>query len=129
SRNGVGGAPDRAMFATRGMIGVTADTRGTGGSEGNLDEDYFSPLEASDSAAVIEYFGTQEYSNGKVGMAGGSYVGITQLLAAGQQPPHLAVITPAVVISDLYRDGYAHGGIPSIFFDAQYIAVQGGPGI
>src|SRR5688572_23686139 len=36
SRNGVGGAPDRVTFATRGIIGATVDTRGTGGSEGNL---------------------------------------------------------------------------------------------
>ena len=34
----------------------------------------------------------------------------------------------AVAISDLYRDGFAHGGIPNLFFDAQYIGVQGGPG-
>jgi len=129
SRNGVGGAPDRSLFATRGIIGVTADTRGTGGSEGNLDENYFSPLEARDGAELIEYFATQPYSSGKVGMAGGSYVGITQLMAAGQRPPHLSAIVPQVVISDLYRDGYAHGGIPNIFFDAQYILVQGGPGI
>jgi predicted acyl esterase len=128
-RNGVNGAPDRVTFATRGIIGVTVDTRGTGGSEGNLDENYFSPLEARDSAAVIEYFGTQDYSSGRVGMYGGSYVGITQLLAAEQLPPHLSVIVPAVTLSDLYRDGFAHGGIPSIFFDAQYVAVQGGPGI
>jgi putative CocE/NonD family hydrolase len=129
SRNGLNGSPDRLMFATRGIIGVTVDTRGTGGSEGNLNENYFSPLEASDSAAVIEYFGTQEYSSGKVGMAGGSYVGITQLLAATLQPPHLAAIVPQVALSDLYRDAFAHGGIPNVFFDAQYIAVQGGPGI
>jgi predicted acyl esterase len=128
-RNALGGAPDRAMFATRGIIGVTADTRGTGGSEGNLDENYFSPLEASDSAALIEYFGTRDYSSGRVGMAGGSYVGITQLLAAEQQPPHLAAIVPQVVLSDLYRDGFAHGGIPNIFFDLQYLVVQGGPGL
>ncbi len=36
-------APDRDTFATRGIIGVTVDTRGTGGSEGNLNENYFSP--------------------------------------------------------------------------------------
>jgi predicted acyl esterase len=129
SRNGTGGAPDRKLFAQRGIIGVTADTRGTGGSEGNLNQNYFSPLEATDSAALIEYFGTQAYSSGKVGMAGGSYVGITQLLAAEQQPPHLAAIVPQVVLSDLYRDGYAHGGIPNLFFDAQYLGVQGGPGL
>ncbi len=127
-RNLLNGAPDRAMFATRGIIGVTVDTRGTGGSEGNLNENYFSPLEASDSATVIEYVATQDYANGKVGMAGGSYVGITQLLAAAQRPPHLRVIAPQVVTSDLYRDGYAHGGIPNLFFDVQYLVVQGGPG-
>ncbi len=31
SRNGLGGAPDRSVFAARGIIGVTVDTRGTGG--------------------------------------------------------------------------------------------------
>lgn len=128
-RNAVNGAPDRKLFAQRGIIGVTVDTRGTGGSEGNLNENYFSPLEAQDSAAVIEYFGTQPYSSGKVGMYGGSYVGITQLLAAEQQPPHLSAIVPVVALSDLYRDGYAHGGIPNLFFDVQYIGVQGGPGM
>lgn len=129
SRNGLNSSPDRTMFATRGIIGVTADTRGTGGSEGNLNENYFSPLEATDSAALIEYFGSQDYSSGRVGMAGGSYVGITQLLAAEQRPRYLAAIVPQVALSDLYRDGFAHGGIPNIFFDLQYIAVQGGPGI
>lgn len=129
SRNGVNGAPDRKLFAQRGIIGVTVDTRGTGGSEGNLDQNYFSPLEARDSAAVIEYFGTQPYSSGRVGMAGGSYVGITQLLAAALQPKHLTAIAPQMPLSDLYRDAYAHGGIPNLFFDAQYIAVQGGPGL
>lgn len=128
-RNGVGGAPDRALFATRGIVGVTVDTRGTGGSEGNLDENYFSPREALDGATLVEYFGTQDWSSGRVGMAGGSYVGITQLLAAEHRPPHLAAIVPQVPLSDIYRDAFAHGGIPNIFFDAQYIAVQGGPGL
>ena len=127
-RNGVCGCFPPDFFATRGMVGAVVDVRGTGGSGGNLEGNYFSPREARDSYDVIEYLGTQPYSNGKVGMAGGSYVGITQYLAAEQQPPHLAAITPAVAISDLYREGYAHGGIPNLFFDAQYIAVQGAPG-
>jgi putative CocE/NonD family hydrolase len=128
-RKGECGCPDRPTFAERGIIAATVDTRGTGGSEGNLDQNYFSPLEARDGAAVIEYFGTQDYSSGRVGMAGGSYVGITQLLAAEQQPPHLSAIVPAEVLSDIYRDAFAHGGIMNLFFDAQYIAVQGGPGL
>lgn len=116
------------FFATRGIAGAVADVRGTGGSEGTLEGNFFSPREARDSAAVVEYLGKQPYSTGKVGMAGGSYVGITQYLAAEQQPPHLAAIAPQVAISDLYREGFAHGGIPNLLFDAQYVAVQGAPG-
>ncbi len=127
-RNGLGGAPSPPLFATRGMISAVADVRGTGGSGGNLDENYFSPREARDGYELVEYLGTQPYSNGRVGMAGGSYVGITQYLTAELRPPHLAAITPAVAISDLYREGYTHGGIPNLFFDAQYLAVQGAPG-
>ena len=127
-RNGLCGCFPPDFFATRGMVGAVVDVRGTGGSGGNLEGNFFSPREARDSYNVIEYLGTQPYSNGKVGMAGGSYVGITQYLAAEQRPPHLAAITPAVAISDLYREGYTHGGIPNLFFDAQYIGVQGAPG-
>jgi putative CocE/NonD family hydrolase len=127
-RNGVCGCPAPALFATRGMISAVFDVRGTGGSGGNLDGNYFSPREARDGYDLVEYLGTRRYSTGKVGMAGGSYVGITQYLTAEQQPPHLTAIAPQVAISDLYRDGFAHGGIPNLFFDGQYIAVQGAPG-
>jgi predicted acyl esterase len=120
---------DPTMYASRGIIAASVDTRGTGGSEGNLDDNYFSPREARDGYELTEYFGTRRYSTGKVGMQGGSYVGITQYLTAEQQPPHLVAIAPQVALADLYRDAFAHGGIPNIFFDAQYIAVQGGPGL
>jgi putative CocE/NonD family hydrolase len=128
SRNGVCGCYAPSFWATRGMVGAVADVRGTGGSEGNLEGNFFSPREARDGRNLVEFFGTQPYSTGKVGMAGGSYVGITQYLTAEQRPPHLAAIAPQVAISDLYREGFTHGGIPNLSFDAQYIAVQGAPG-
>jgi putative CocE/NonD family hydrolase len=128
SRTGVCGCIAPSFWATRGMVGAVFDVRGTGGSGGNLEGNFFSPREARDGAALVENLGTRPYSTGKVGMAGGSYLGITQYLAAEQSPPHLAAITPAVSISDLYREGFAHGGIPSLSFDLQYIAVQGAPG-
>ncbi len=127
-RNGVCGCISPAFFATRGMVAAVVDVRGTGGSEGDLEGNFFSPREARDGYLLVEHFGTQSYSSGKVGMAGASYVGITQYLTAEQQPPHLAVIVPQVAISDLYRDGFAHGGIENLSFDLQYIAVQGAPG-
>ena len=128
SRNGVCSCFPPDFWASRGIAGAVVDVRGTGGSGGTLEDNFFSPREARDSARAIEYLGTRPYSTGKVGMAGGSYVGITQFLAAEQRPPHLAAITPAVPISDLYREGFAHGGIPNLLFDAQYVAVQGAPG-
>jgi putative CocE/NonD family hydrolase len=127
-RNGLCGcyAPD--FWATRGIAGAVVDVRGTGGSGGDLGRNYFSPREARDGAAVVEWLGTRKWSTGKVGMAGGSYVGITQLLTAGRRPEHLAAIAPQVAMSDIYRDAFAHGGVPSLFFDGQYLGVQGGPG-
>ena len=127
-RNGVCGCYPPDFWSTRGIAGAAVDVRGTGGSEGTLEGNFFSPREARDGAALVEYFGTRPYSTGKVGMAGGSYVGITQYLAAEQQPPHLAAIAPQVAISDLYREGFTHGGVPNLLFDAQYVAVQGAPG-
>jgi uncharacterized protein len=128
SRNGVCGCHPADLFATRGIAYAVVDVRGTGGSEGTLEGNYFSPREQRDGHDLVEFFGTREWSTGRVGMAGGSYLGITQLLAAEQRPPHLAAIAPQVALSDLYRDAYTHGGVPNLFFDTQYIAVQGAPG-
>ncbi|MBV9212484.1 MAG: CocE/NonD family hydrolase [Actinobacteria bacterium] len=123
-RNGICGCFPIGDFATRGIVGAIVDVRGTGGSEGSLKDNYFSPREQRDGYELVEYFGTRPYSSGRVGMAGGSYVGITQYLTAEQRPRHLSVITPDVSLSDLYREGYTHEGIPNFFFDAQYLGVQ-----
>jgi putative CocE/NonD family hydrolase len=100
-----------------GYVHAVADIRGAGGSEGNLNDNYFSPREQRDGYDLVEWLGTQPFSTGKVGMAGGSYLGIIQYLTAEQRPPHLAAIAPAVALSDLYREATYHGGILSQFFD------------
>jgi uncharacterized protein len=128
-RDGVCGCPDQSVYPSRGIISAVVDVRGTGGSEGDLNGNYFSPREQRDGHDLVEWFGTQRWSNGKVGMAGGSYVGITQYLTAETRPKHLAAIVPEVALSDVYRDAYTYDGIPDFFFDTQYNAVQGGPGI
>ena len=100
-------------FALRGFVFAVVDVRGTGGSQGNLDGNYFSPREAQDGYDLVEYLGTQPWSNGKVGMSGGSYLGIDQYKTAETDPPHLAAIIPVVSLADIYNDAYAPGGIPS----------------
>jgi len=55
---------------------------------------------------------SQPWCNGKVGMIGCSYFGMTQNLAAEEQPPSLKAIFPFDAATDLYRDFYFTGGIP-----------------
>src|SRR5262249_8710122 len=57
----------------------------------------------------VEWAAALPYSNGKVGMIGGSYVGATQMLAAVTHPPHLAGIAPDVTASN-YHDGWTYQG-------------------
>src|SRR5918998_2648105 len=77
---------DPAAFVSRGYIVVVQDTRGRGSSDG---EWYPSIYEALDTYDSVEWAATLPGSNGKVGMAGQSYHGLTQYLGAAMRPPHL----------------------------------------
>ncbi|MBK5305296.1 MAG: CocE/NonD family hydrolase [Frankiaceae bacterium] len=95
-------------------IGV--NLRGTGCSEGTFD--FFQPQEALDGAKVIEWITQQSWSDGKVGMIGKSYPGITQLFVAEQNPPGLKAIAPGHFYSNVYRDVARPGGIQNYGFAA-----------
>jgi uncharacterized protein len=127
-RDGLCGCPSQTEYPSRGIISSVVDVRGTGGSGGNLDGNYFSPREQRDGYELVEWLGTRSWSTGRVGMIGGSYLAITQYMTAEQQPPHLVAIAPDVGLSDVYRDAFTYDGVPDFFFDSQYIAVQGAPG-
>ena len=53
---------------------------------------------------------TRPESNGAVGMYGFSYQGMTQLLAAAEQPPGLVCIAPAQTACDLYHGWFYRQG-------------------
>jgi putative CocE/NonD family hydrolase len=93
-------------------IGV--NLRGTGCSDGTFD--FFQPAEGKDALAVIAWIRKQAWSNGKVGMIGKSYPGITQLFVAEQQPPGLMAIAPGHFFGDAYRDIARPGGIQNYGF-------------
>ena len=105
-----------SQFVTNGegynYIGV--NLRGTGCSTGTFD--FFQPQEARDGAAVIAWIRQQPWSNGKVGMIGKSYPGITQLFVAEQDPPGLMAIAPGHFFGDAYRDIARPGGIENYGF-------------
>ncbi len=77
--------------AKQGYIVLLVDVRGRYMSEGEF-EAYRN--EKPDGYDVIEWMGTNQYCNGKVGTYGGSYPGIVQWLALSQAPPHLAAAAP-----------------------------------
>jgi len=94
-------------FAQRGYAAVAQDTRGRFESEGKWDPFRY---EAEDGYDTIEWAAKQPWSNGKVGMHGGSYLGNVQWQAAAQTPPSLAAIFPAVASTSLYHNTWFHGG-------------------
>ena len=111
-------------FLTNGYAHVNVDIRGTGGSGGALC--IFCEREQKDVYEVVEWAARQKWSTGKIGMYGGSYQGITPILGAAKQPPHLKAIIPAVTYADAYRDIVWHNGIFNADFVAQWFATQTG---
>jgi uncharacterized protein len=92
--------------AARGYVVVAQDVRGRYSSEGDW---YPFKYESQDGYDTVEWVAALSYSNGKVGMFGGSYVGATQYLAAIAQPPHLAGICVNDTASN-YHDGWTYQG-------------------
>lgn len=90
----------------RGYVAIIQDVRGRYRSDG---EWYPFKNESNDGYDTVEWAAALPYSNGKVGMFGGSYVGATQMLAAIARPPHLAGICPVVTASN-YHDGWTYQG-------------------
>lgn len=85
---------------------------GMGGSEGEFDFNKSGHISAA-GYDVVEWLAAQPWSTGKIGMYGGSGNGISQLMTAATQPPHLTTIIPAVCFTDMYSEVIYRGGMPS----------------
>src|SRR5438445_5314086 len=103
--------------AARGYVVILQDVRGRYASEG---EWYTFKNEPNDGYDTIEWAAVLPYSNGKVGMFGGSYVGATQMLAAIAHPPHLAGICPVVTASNYHENWVYQGGAFEQWFDEDW---------
>ncbi|MEV7678738.1 CocE/NonD family hydrolase [Streptomyces sp. NPDC088341] len=109
---------DPEKWVPHGYACVRVDSRGTGRSPGRVDP--FSPRETRDFHDCVEWAGTREWSNGRVGLNGISYYAMNQWHVASLRPPHLAAICPWEGAADFYRDGAYQGGIRSTFWDNWY---------
>jgi putative CocE/NonD family hydrolase len=105
------------LAATRGYVVIFQDVRGRYTSEG---EWYTFKHESQDGYDTVEWAAALPYSNGKVGMFGGSYVGATQMLAAIAHPPHLAGICPVVTASNYHSNWTYQGGAFEQWFNESW---------
>ncbi|AFY47607.1 putative hydrolase, CocE/NonD family [Nostoc sp. PCC 7524] len=96
-----------SWYAAHGYIVVIQDVRGRGTSDGEFK---LFAHEITDGEDTINWAASLPGSNGKVGMYGFSYQGMTQLYAATAKPPALKTICPAMIGYDLYTDWAYEGG-------------------
>lgn len=96
--------PRLAALAASGYVVINQEVRGTSRSEGAL-----RPIvnEGNDGYDAVEWAARQPWSTGKVGMMGGSYLGLTQWQAALKRPPHLVTIIPNVAPTG-FENGWIH---------------------
>ena len=95
------------FLASHGYISIHQDTRGRFDSGGEF---YPFKYEMNDGYDAVEWAAALPYSDGRVGMHGGSYVGATQMLAASSAPPHLVGIFPYVTAMEYYEGWTYQGG-------------------
>jgi len=96
-----------AWFARNGYNVVIQDVRGRGDSEGEF---YPFRHEARDGVDTIAALRERPESDGKFGMYGFSYQGMTQWLVAAERPEGLMCIAPAQAAHDLYEGWFYHHG-------------------
>ncbi len=112
--NNVSGTPENErllkLYLDAGYAYVTQDVRGKYDSEG----EFSAYDEEEDGYDTVEWLATQSWCNGKVGMSGASYCGLTQLAAAKLGPKHLLAITPSVMGGDMFKCGSLKSGVPQL---------------
>jgi putative CocE/NonD family hydrolase len=107
-RSRVDAQSDLQWLVRHGYVVASVGVRGSGASFGRF-EGLFSEAETRDAYEIIEWLASQPWSDGNVGMYGGSYLGITQYMAASQAPPALKAIFPRVAAFDMYDLIYPGG--------------------
>jgi putative CocE/NonD family hydrolase len=99
-------------WARRGYVHIVQDVRGRNDSAGE-----WTPFvhERMDGYDTIDWVAKQGWSDGKVGMIGGSYLGWVQWAAAVESHPALKCIVPQVSPPDLFFNFPIDHGVPMLF--------------
>jgi hypothetical protein len=96
-------------WAGFGYACVRVDLRGTGDSDGFIDDEY-TPQEQRDVCEVIAWLAAQPWCSGAVGMTGLSWTGFNSLQVAALRPPALKAIITCMSTDDRYADDVHYKG-------------------
>lgn len=112
-------APDPNYWCAAGYAVVNMNMPGYASSGGR--PSLFSQDQARAYWEAIEWVAAQDWSNGRVGLAGVSYLAISQYLVAtcehyGGAPPALRAISPWEGVADFYREFFCWGGVGEVGF-------------
>jgi uncharacterized protein len=102
------------FYGDNGYAYIHMDVRGSGRSAGSFG--FLDRKDQEDLYDVIEWIGRQPWCNGRVGGIGQSYFCMLQWFMGAMSPPSLACLGAHDGLSDIYRAGTHHGGIPCDFF-------------
>jgi putative CocE/NonD family hydrolase len=96
-----------SKYVHKGYALVMQDVRGRGDSEGDLDPFAF---ERDDTADTIDWIIDQDWSDGKVGTWGASYLGHVVVQGATSGHPNLACVIDEVNVGSPFIDTVRRGG-------------------
>jgi len=96
-------------FAGCGYTSIRVDIRGTGDSEGIIEDEY-PKQEQDDALEIISWIEKQKWSNGSVAMIGKSWGGFNGLQLAALQPDALKTIITLCSTDDRYADDVHYRG-------------------
>jgi putative CocE/NonD family hydrolase len=101
-----------AYLAGHGYAVLVQDVRGRCDSGGEFYP--FFNNEGPDGYDTIEWVAEQAWSDGRVGMMGGSYGGWVQWCAAAMRPPHLVTFVSASAATRWFQQVPYHNGVPTL---------------
>ena len=123
--SGIGGGS--AGLVPYGYATVIVDDRGTGSSGGTWDS--WSERTQRDYREVLDWIVRQRWSDGRIGVTGASYMGITSLFTAATEHPAVKAVFATVPMADSYRDIVFAGGQVNTAFIPLWMGLVTGLGL
>jgi uncharacterized protein len=122
--------PMHGYFAAQGYAVIRVDMRGSGESDGLLDDEYLGQ-EQDDALEVIDWLSRQPWCDGRVGMMGKSWGGFNCLQVAARRPPALKAIISVCSTEDRFGGDihYMGGGLlnDNLWWGSIMLAYQARP--